>query len=348
MKLFCTLVVWSSLGIALQAADPAVELNIIPSSRASVSAGQEWARALARLKSARVRIASGQSPKPDVRRTASLIRVTAVIDSGNLLVVPGGRFSTRQVSGLQAWIDQLRTSSGKPAANDRFGLSTEQLKRVHESLKQVVRFSTLDKSASEMLARISRRVGHSIRISKQHRLALDATKVTHELEGMTGGTAMAMILRSAELVFVPQVSGSKIQLVVASENAVPAGWPVGWESKLSRQELVPKIFDMLEIEIEAQPITNVVAAVEGRLETPFFWDEALFEAAKTDPESVKVSVPPTRMSYSNLLKRAFFQAKMTSTLRIDDRGKAFYWVSPRVKKTRDTNRGTAPRSTAGR
>ena len=124
---------------------------------------------------------------------------------------------------------------------------------------------------------------------------------------------------------------------------------VAQRTKLSFEQLRwicdPALLDFDTTE-DVEPITNVVGAVQGRLETPFFWDEALFEATKIEPATVKVNVPSARMSYSNLLKRAFFQAKMTSALRIDDRGKAFYWISPRVKTRRPD--GATRRSSAKR
>ena len=65
----------------------------------------------------------------------------------------------RQTAALQAWLDQQRKvdTENKEPPKDRFGLTTEQLEQLHETLKLPFRESTKGKSASQLVQSIARR-----------------------------------------------------------------------------------------------------------------------------------------------------------------------------------------------
>ena len=311
-----------------------VELNVIPSSRAPLGAAQNWVRALSNLKSVRVLSTNVRSAKPKMTRSRDMVRVTAVIGSDNELLLPGRSFTLRQLPVIQDWIELQRSGKSIIEAKDRFGLSTAQLQKVHDSLKAIIRSSTKEKDASGVIHSIAAKIDYPIRFSHGARISLTDTRVRSELEGFTSGTALAMVLRSKELVFVPKVSpGGTINLMVVQEGDVAEAWPVGWESKQKKQELVPKVFDRLEIEITNTPITQVLSAVEARIETPVFYDDGLFEVMKLDPDNTIVSIPAGRTSYFRLIRQAVFKAKLKSELRVDERGKPFFWVTPTIRRS---------------
>ena len=328
-----TSVLWLMLGSTTVAA-PIVELNVVPSSRAPVTAAQDWVRALAQLKSVRVRSANVRAAKPEVKRSGNTVNVTAVIGSDNELKLPGKSFSISQVPAIQAWIEIQRSGGPVEQAKDRFGLSTAQVQQVHDALKVTIDSATKDQNAVDVIAAIAAKTGHAIRFSGSTRDSLRDVSVTSELQGFASGTALAMVLRSAEQVFFPRVTpAGEFELVVVREGGVAESWPVGWETSLKQQEVVPKLFDYLEIEITETPIRQVLTAVESRIATPFFYDEALLAVLKLDLAETKVSIPAGRTTYSRLMRQAVFQARLKSELRVDERGKPFYWVTPTIRRS---------------
>jgi hypothetical protein len=46
-----------------------------------------------------------------------------------------------------------------------------------------------------------------------------------------------------------------------------------------------------------------------------------------DPSKVTVSHPPSRTTYSQVLPKILFQARLKSEVRVDEAGKPFLWVS---------------------
>lgn len=311
-----------------------IELNVLPSARAPFTAAQDWARSLANLRSVRVRAGGGQDrAKPDIQKSGSTILVTGVIDSSNKLVVPGRSFGIRQTAALQNWLDEQRTSFGKPKAapaDDRFGLTTANLERAHEALKSVVTKTTKDQPVRKVVAYAARRTGLRLVVSSEAKRIVGKQKVPEEWEGFTAGTVMAVALRPLELVFVPKASGNgEITLYVTTDDTVQEPWPVGWKSELTNRKLIPKIYDPFPINIDGAPIADVMTAIEGRLEVPVHYDTATLALKQVDPAKMPVTYSSQRTMYNKAIKIMLQKAKLKHDIRVDERGKAFLWIMPR-------------------
>ena len=112
-------------------AGTAVELLLVPESRAPIGAMQDWARSLSRLKDVRVRSASSARGTPTVERRGERVYVTAVIGRDNQLIVPGRKFTQRQIAALRAWVEAQRSggASQSQSGGERFGLTAQQLQK---------------------------------------------------------------------------------------------------------------------------------------------------------------------------------------------------------------------------
>lgn len=317
------------------AATRIVELELIPSTRAPLTAAQDWARALSRLKGVRVRAGHFRAAQPSIHRSDVSVRITAVINAQNELLVPGRHFSLRQTSAIAEWIDGLRTGRPQEGAHklDRFGLSREQLARVHAALKPTVVGPTLGKNARSVVLAITKQISLDTRMSPTVRRILGEQQVQVELQGISSGTALAVILHPMELVVVPtRAAGGRTQLVITAPGSVPEAWPVGWKPSQPVREAVPKLFEFLEIEIDKTPIAEVLAALEPRLGTPIMYDWPALELKNIDPSATNVSLPPQRTFYNKVLRQALFQARLDFEVRVDERGKPFLWITPLLRK----------------
>ena len=330
-------VVVAVLVIASSSFADRVELNVVASKRASIGSAQEWMLALASLKSARVKSDSNSGTTlPEAKWVGSTLYVTAVIGSDNKLHVPGKRFGIRQSKALSDWIEaqKKQKETGPAKANDRFGLTSTELQRVHTMLKANVRISTKEKNASDVLRSIVRTHSLPMKMSGRDFKRLAGQKLDEDWQGYSVGTVVAALLRPYEFVMVPKVEAGQTTLRVVPEQSVKEGWPVGWESELKKDELVPKIFDRVPIEIYDTPVTEVMQALEARLETPIFFDDGLLGAADIDPATTNVTVKSQETFYGKLIRETLYKARMFSEVRVDENGKPFFWVSPDVKVKR--------------
>jgi hypothetical protein len=313
-----------------------VELDVIPSSRAPLGAVQDWARELAGLKGVRVRAGgSARSAKPSVKQVGNSVHITSVIGSQKELIVPGRRFTLRQRAALAAWIDQQRagTPQGKATkTKDRFGLTTADLKRLHAALKPPLTFSTTGKNARRVVSAIEQLTGARFDLTPEAASLLNRATVSAELKNISSGTALAAILRPLELVFAPQTTAGGTKLNITREGSVAEAWPVGWPPQGRDREVLPKLFDFLEIEIDGAPIADVLDSVGPRLGTPIIYDDAMLQLKRIDPAKTEVSLPPGRTFYGKILSQSLFNARLDYELRVDERGKPFLWITPLTAK----------------
>lgn len=308
-----------------------VELNVIPSGRASFGAAQKWMQTLSSLRTVRVRSDRSKAAQPEAKWVGSTLYITGVIGANNELIVPGRKFSVRQTKDLVAWIgNQKKTKTDGPlqTKDQRFGMTLGQLQQVHDLLKPALTDSTKNKPTAVILRTVARTTGLPLKINRTELKALAGDTSAIEWKGFSVGTALAALLRRHELVMVPEFVGNQIQLRVQSESDATDAWPVGWPPRLKNHELVPKLLDTLPIDIYDTPIRDVMTAIESRLETSIFFDESLCLAAKLDPSKTNVTVSSTKSFYGKVIRQALFKAKMSSEVRTDELGKPFFWVQP--------------------
>jgi hypothetical protein len=60
---------------------------------------------------------------------------------------------------------------------------------------------------------------------------------------------------------------------------------------------------------------------------PLYIDHAALAAFKIEPAKVQVSLARAKMSYKRLLDRVLAQARLGCTLRVDENGTVFLWVT---------------------
>ncbi|MGD9647552.1 MAG: hypothetical protein AB7U73_17690, partial [Pirellulales bacterium] len=98
-----------------------------------------------------------------------------------------------------------------------------------------------------------------------------------------------------------------------------------------RRELVPKLFEFLNVEIDGISVGEAVANIAPRLEVPVLYDRAALARHDIDVNSVDAAIPAKRTSYSLLLNRLLFQARLKYELRVDDGNRPFVWITT-IKK----------------
>lgn len=317
-----------------------IELEIFLDRGAPPTAMHEWARALTALGLPSVRAMAGDgTQRPGVEEIASpagpAYRVTAVIDPRGDLVLPGGRrYTIGQAARVVAWLEELACSGPeeKRPKTDRFGLSAEELLRLRHQLALPLGVKTKGGFRREILGQVLKQspvpvvdpAGHVGRIDPQD-------QVGEELSELSTGTALAYLLRPAGLAIVPTKTamGGAAQpaLEIVRAKDVKDIWPIGWPPLKRDPDLVPRLYQFLEVNVQGVSASRVVEAVADRTGLTVLWDYNAMARWGIDPGKTSVRYPPKSASYAQLLRHCLFQAGLKYELRVDEADKPFLWIS---------------------
>ena len=112
---------------------------------------------------------------------------------------------------------------------------------------------------------------------------LDSAKVSDDVNGLSAGTALAILLWPAGLALVPERSGADLQYRVRKAVRDAQSWPIGWKPEKRASEVLPRLFEFLNVEITSIPTSQAVEAIQERLEVPAFYDRNALALFGIDP-----------------------------------------------------------------
>ncbi|MBL9125750.1 MAG: hypothetical protein JNG90_19070 [Planctomycetaceae bacterium] len=338
----CTLLCagWLLLGGNCARGADRVELEIVTEAGGAITAGQEWAKLFGELNLSGVQIrGSRPGDKVDLRVSGSpgsrVYHVVGVLTSRNELLVPGKRFRPSDSAAIADWLTRLAEDGpGQPGDEEvPFGLKRDQYVSLRRSLGRPVAARTLEQGAAELADELNRTAGDCFQLTTGARRQLaGAGPWRDELQGLAVGTALAAVLRSEGLGGVPRRgAGTQVICTVSELDENHAAWPVGFNADARRRELLPILFEFLNAEIEGASVAETIDSVAPRLGVPVLYDRLALEIHGIDPAQVEASLPAKRTSYSLLLQKVLFQARLKYELRVDDAGKPFLWITT-IKK----------------
>ncbi len=312
-----------------------VELEVYIEARVPATAGQEWLRALGQAGVQNLRI---RSERPgDVtgieRRgpdSSPTYFVTGALVSTGEIVVPGARFRPTESRRLAAWLDDLGAHGplSEREAKGAFGLGSSALDRARRDLAQPVGFSTQGIARADFIRRVAPTLASPLRADASLREPAQSDTIAEELSGVSCGTALACVVRPLGFALVVGETGSGgIEYRIVPARKDMELWPVGWESEKRPAEVLPSMHEFLDINVQNVPITTVLKAVGERLNVPVLVDHNALARHGIDPEKTIVNLPQRRTTYSLLLDKTLFQARLKSEVRLDEAGKPLLWVT---------------------
>ncbi len=318
------------------AENAAVYLEVATEAGLSLEAPSNWLRALQQLpfESLRIRTArGGDAPRVETRGRGATTsyHVLGILRTDNQLYLPGGKFRLQDHAGLQRWLSDLATGSAAnrdERSSNEFGLSDKALIDVFDRLAVRVRQPTKDQSPSRVIQQIGRDLTLPLQIDRtvDNRLR-SGERVVDELSGLTSGTALAAVLRPLGLALVPKDSAGTVRLEVTSARTTEHAWPVGWKTEKPPRDVLPKLFEFLEVEIAKTPLDQALAALQARLQVPFLVDHNALARQQIDLKQIQVNFPAKRSFYQRILDRALYQARLEAELRVDEAEQPFLWIS---------------------
>ena len=324
----------SSLG-----AEGRVELELFTERGVPLTGQQEWLQQLAKLGVGKLRIhPKGLDDKVglEVRGTEAspVYVVRGAINSNNDLILPGGRYSLRTAGQAAKWLGDLARSGPpqKPEETAAFGLTRDQFEAVRFALSRPAGFSTQGVGRAAVVQKLAERIGLPVKIEPALLQSAGDDPVAEELSGVSGGTAMACVLRPAGLCLVPRRTEQKeVECVIVASQPKLEVWPIGWEADKTDRALIPALAKKFRANVQDVSVTTVLNELTKRLEVPLLLDHNALARQGIDPEKTLVSAPPGETTYSQLLRTVLSQAKLKSEVRVDESGKPLVWVTT-VKK----------------
>ncbi len=312
-----------------------VHLTLVTDGQALVTAQHEWARNLARAGVTDVRIRAarvGDRLQVEDRGTPSapIYAVTGQITSSNEVRLPGAKFRSGDAAGVARWLDDLARHGPveKRPKKTAFGLDAQQFEQAHVDLSQPVGFPTLGIKRADVIRKMAGRLAFPLKIDRRQLEVMGDDKVAEELSGLSSGTALACVVRPAGLCLIPQPStGGAIEYAVVAEKEGVKSWPVGWESKKSKKETLPKMLEFIPASMEDVPLPEVLEILAKRLGAPILLDHHAMARHGIDPAKTIINLPQSRTTYGLLLRRVLLKARLKSELRVDEAGTPLFWVT---------------------
>ena len=323
-------------GAPLVAQQRIVELEIQCDPRAVVGTQQQWMEALQDVGADRVVVKTSGSDQPKLEETqlssGILISVTGTID-GRRLLLPGGSFAITNKTGIRDWISRLRDDGAQVALAEKkaFGLTSEQLVGLHETLATPVSFPTMGIAPQAAIEKIAASLPLSVSLDAGAQAALrTAEPLGEEFQGMASGTSLAAIIRPSGLVLEPRRhQGKAVELWIVETAASREYWPVGWPLEKPPVQVEPKLFETIELEIRGFPLKDALHAIEKRTGVPFFYDQNSMARAGIELSTTKVTVVQKKISFMVAIGKLLRQSKprLIEELRMDEKGTPFLWIS---------------------
>ncbi len=350
MNIRCYLAMQVAATIAIiapsaNANDAWISVEVATEQGVQATAQREWLQLLTRAGADDIRLRS-QQPGDEAALSQSgtaerpRYRLVGVLDGRGILTLPGGRFKQRSVSELRDYFDRLAAdgNEGVTAPRGAFGLTEKQIAQVHDDLARPVEFSTTGVPLADVLKAVDNATRLAVRMDEAAwQVVREAPPAADEVQSITMGTALALLLLRDSLVLVPsKARGAEVVLRIARHSDIKAGkasdddletWPVGWKPNRQPSQLAPKLIETLTAEVDGFTLAEAMASIEPRVGVPVYWDHQKLAANQIDPTQVKVKLARQKTRLGRVIDRLLFQARLRGELKVDEAGTVFYWIS---------------------
>lgn len=312
-----------------------IDLEVVAQSDAPFGSMQEWNKVLAEMNLVRVRLRGshgGEEPSVNVAGEGKSKRysLVGILNRRDELVLPGGKFGQGDRTELKQYFEGLpKRLEEQGIERGRFGLTREQFEKAFKDLSRPVIISTLDGSPHELVATLTKEFAMPVSGSPETKAALRAAApFRSQMKDLTTGTALAAVLRTAGLQFVPDKLGNDpLTLRVSRLDPNAEAWPIGWKPLAAPRRAAPAMYRVTNIEIENFTLVKALEALAPHLGAPLVLDQFKLAARSIDPETVQVRYPRGKTYVRHAVDVILSQSQLAGELRVDEAGQPFLWIT---------------------
>lgn len=267
--------------------------------------------------------------------TLRYVTVKGTLDRSGRIQFADRAFTRNDTDKMTEWFAGLKTygAQGSPAGQPAWGLSKKQFSALHGELSRPLKLSTHGLKLEEALQNFPLPRQHPLRTTIATRSWLRTeftgdTTVRQELEGLSTGTALAILLNDYGLGFRPlRTPQGQIEITVDPLSKTTDVWPIGWDLTKSRPETAPELFKLIPVEFDGVRLLDVTTAISTKTGVPILYDHFRIEAADIKLPTLTATHPSRKTSWSLMLRRITTPHKLTRRLRIDEQGTPFVWIT---------------------
>lgn len=330
-----------------------VEVELLTAADGGILHGQQWRAQFEELGvSLRVKKAVlNDKPQVTERVVGTLRFVTAVgqLERSGKITFPGKAFGFGDGPKLKEWLDELKTygAEGSPNGKPLWGLTEKQFKVVYGELSAVQKTSVAGKdlpdavTALELPNHLPVRWSLAAQDRLERRVATGQITAVHDTAGFSKATVLAIALNDQNLGFRPnRTPEGTIELLIEPQAIDRQDhWPVGWPLQQQQSVMLPNLFVMVNVSLDALPASEVIAEVAKATETPIFADRAEFERRDLDLTKLLLSHPLKKTTWSMALRVMLVPKRITREFWQDEAGRGFVWITatgkPRASAVKD-------------
>jgi hypothetical protein len=267
--------------------------------------------------------------------------VKGFLDNKGQLIFTDQVFTQSDTGKLSTWLNDLRVygAQGNPDGRATWGLTKDQFGVIFDALAKPLAFEPQDLEVARVLDKIELPKEYPLKLTAEAKKLLGrsgaAPRVGQSLKGVSQGTALAVLLGEQRLAFRPRrLPEGNVELTIFPAEKEAKAWPVGWPRRQPPPQTAPTLFEIKTIELDEEPLDEVLEAVAGVLGIPILIDSAALEAKGIDLAEVTISHPHKRTLWKSALDSFLYKAKAKFEILIDEAGKPFVWVTPLASPAR--------------
>ncbi len=303
---------------------------------------QQWGKIFSEMgENARIRQPL-PSDKPEIKETKRgtfrVIKIVGELNRKGELVFPDKTFSMNQVDQIKAWLKAIKVfgAQGPPDGKKFWGLNKQQFDAVVKALSLPVAKETKEKPLMESVDALPIDKTYPVIVHPDAREAffkIETAEVRQELQNVSSGTALAILLREHGFGFRPlRTPNATIELTIQSLSKISDPWPVGWDIDDTRPRnlIVPNLYDFVKTGFEEAPLQRVLDAISEQTKTSILIDYSFCQKKEIDVAKAAVSYPEKQTAWSLVLASVVRQVRLTHKIMLDEAGRPFVWVAPFV------------------
>lgn len=273
-----------------------------------------------------------------VQGTLRYVTVRGMLDRSGKLIFPDRSFTRKDFGKLKEWIDELKTygAQGRPQGKPLWGLNRQQFVNLYQALAIPVTEQIAGLTVGFAVQKLAISEDYPVEMSQDGRAwilkqRLESETVRQKIKGFSKGTGLALLLNEFGLCFRPvRTPSGAITLIIQPLAETPDPWPVGWPlpEDTNRFEVAPKLFEIVEVELDEVPYLEVMHAIALKSGIPIRFDDYNIRVVgKMNLEELRVSYPNRKGAWTSVIRGVSAPNRLAADVMLDEAQEPFLWIT---------------------